>query len=292
MKKLIVPKKNLITRRNLLRAFGIAAPAIITLPRLADAQFNGCPPGFCSPSASLGPCSPTDTFLLMQFDGTNGSNVFPDSSSYAWGNAGLQGSPVLDTSVKQWGTASLNCNAGSATYPVAGGGVGPRWYLGTSWCIEVYVLWASTAPNDEAIIGCWSGIGFGSEYTWMLYTGSGGDAGKLIFFTYDGVVSQVSLVGPVVPGTAAGWQYYCIESNGTKARMYIGSGAGGNATMVASSTPATTQCGNFAAGIGMGAGNEGGGRPFHGHIDSLRFTRNCFRYNTDTSYPVPSGPFT
>lgn len=238
-------------------------------------------------------CAGNTIILQAPFDGTNGSTTIPDVSTYAHGNANIVGAAHLDTAIKlPWSTASLDTTGGGNVNWNASGGIGPWWVLGDTWTIEIFAMWAVPAAQDQGVIGQFEGIGFGGG-NFMLFTGTAGLAGRLRFFIYDGVGFPVDLVFPgTVPGPGAGFQYYCMESNGTKVRVYTGP-VGGNAAMVDSVTPApgSTGCGSSTSDLGVGAGNAGGGRHFSGHIGPLRITRGCAQYDTDGTYPVPSAAF-
>ncbi len=140
---------------------------------------------------------------------------------------------------------------------------------------------------DQAIMGQFTGIGFGTE-SFMFFTEP---TQTLRFFVYDGVGFPINITTATGVFTTSTWYYYCVESDGTKVRMYAGLGSGGTAAVIASQIPTDTNCGSSATNLAVGACNDGIGRPMLGNIDMVRVTKNCFRYGTDSPIPVPTAAF-
>ncbi len=88
--ELIVPNKKLITRRGLLRTIGVAAPALLL--HRAEAQFNGCKPGFCNSNISSAPAGPPVTGLVGWYDSSVFSSLTIDVSNFCNNVADLSGS--------------------------------------------------------------------------------------------------------------------------------------------------------------------------------------------------------
>lgn len=277
---IIVPKKpKLLTRRKLLRSLLIAAPAVITLPRVADAQFGACLPGFCKPPPSSS-CGSNSVVFQSNFDGTNGSTTIPDLSTFLHGNAVCYHGAALDTAVKQWGTASSKFLGGSfPNAPSIEWAASSQWNLGNMWTIEGYTQFNSNA-QDQAPISQWHGA---LSIGWLFRTMP---ANALQFLVSDGVVFTVQIDIPAAYAIGS-FNYYCFESNGTKVRFYI------NGVMVGSQIPSATALGNGLVPLVFGSDGDGGtgGRALTGWNDEWRITAGCARYNTDTSYPVPTAAF-
>jgi hypothetical protein len=97
--------KKLITRRSLLRTAGIAAPALLL--NSAQAQFNGCPPGFCT---HVNACTGTWTpLMLSSLKGWWDASVFASLT--------LSGTDVLAMADQSGLGQNLPWNAGSTTKP-------------------------------------------------------------------------------------------------------------------------------------------------------------------------------
>src|SRR5258708_2558186 len=172
--KIIAPDKKLITRRGLLRAASIAAPAILS--DRAFAQFNGCLPGFCG---AIGPIDPffSNVILMNNFQGANNSVTIPDQGPLLRGNGTIFGNAKLTTAQAQFGVSSLLVPASSSAI---GWGPSASYAIGTSWTIELGVRFNTTGA--QTVGSMWAGGGGGPG--WQVSTGT---SQEVTFFYTDGI---------------------------------------------------------------------------------------------------------
>jgi hypothetical protein len=221
--------------------------------------------------------------LLLHFDGTAGSTVFPDASSNAFtvsiGSAG----PSISTSVVEFGSGSGQfTGAGYLTIPLVAGGPldlgGPAqdftiefWMNPGTQASGTGALWNSPAPNNspmytDATISN-AGI-FTFNYQSTLVSTTGGAAIPLNVWTAIAVVRKSGILTIYVNGIATGTP---VLTAGTPAL-----------------TPGVLNIGTFTNTV-----NE-----YTGFIDELRITKGIARYtanyvpsSTAFGFSIPYDPF-
>jgi hypothetical protein len=221
--------------------------------------------------------------LLAGFD-TNLS----DEGPLAKGAAVVTGGAARTTSSPLVGAGSLLCD---------GSGDHIHWPIDSDlrfnqpsanaavWTIELRVKLTQVGT----IIGSvWGGAGIAG---WFLQAVAGGgfrfysQGGGGAFFDINlGAAGLYSLGDDL---------YICMESNGTKVRLYMAKvGVNANASMIGSATPTTKSLVDNGApydkleiGFGQFAGDAGG------RWDEIRANNETARYNNDAGYVLPEFPF-
>jgi len=216
--------------------------------------------------------------LLTGFeDGADGTTTVVDLSSYHHGAANVRGDAQIDTSQFKYGASSgLFDGSGDALYwPLAS-----EWDLGTTWTIECWVRFNSTA-TQQAILSNYTGVGFGSTNSWLLYTQG---SQKLEFFVYNGFSNTVLIDTATSIFSTGSWYHVAVSSDGTKVRLFL------NGVMVGSQTPTSTACGSHLNPVSVG--NDGiYTRPLNGWVDEVRITKGYSFYSSDSGFTPPTAAF-
>jgi hypothetical protein len=233
----------------------------------------------------------SSVILLVSGIGANGATAFPDLSPLNVGNGTRTGSPTISTTAPITGFSSsivLAGTAGGATdYVIWGNSTIPPSLNTPSdsaamWTIEM--VWKPTAAGS--VLGCgdaWGGVGTFGGFIQNISDGS--------FRCYNGYAAGVN--GWDFSSAASKWavngEYFLVyECNGAKVRLYLGTLAGGTCPMIASTT---TFAGgkNAITGGHYGIGYYGFAGQSAGKFNWFRITR-ATRYNTDTSFAIPTFP--
>ena len=132
--------------------------------------------------------SDSDTLLLLHGDGSNGGTTFSDSGNTNHGNATVIGNTHTDTSVKKFGTASMQFDGSGDSLTFADHA---DWTADNTWTLDVWVyitdlshqnyIFAlgdgSTSNQQYCAIGTDGSMKWqqysSSAYQWNLYTAAG-----------------------------------------------------------------------------------------------------------------------
>jgi hypothetical protein len=250
----------LITRRNLLR---LAAPAII-LPEAAWAQFNGCPPGFCSPPAGgstpTNPCGyplPTMvTNIIGLWDASCSSTVTTTGTPFnvasiadVTGNGNTM-TKYGSTNWPQWSTTAFNGTKGGVgftstdlvglactnPFPMGTGNTLTVWYTGTTTIGFAEPYSRALSYTNLSSVEQWNVRCDNYDYTTMHFDSN-----------------SVSLTSAVVAAASYHRWIFTIKSDGVTTTYVDGV-----------TTTVTNTAGNFTSGGAMHAGSVVGG-PLYGY---------------------------
>jgi hypothetical protein len=225
-----------------------------------------------------------NTVLLLSGDGVDlATGPFTDESAAAHGNATNSAATVKVSTVdKVFGTGSMRFGTGSATSLTYSDHA--DWTLGAgNFTIEMFI------QLDDGATGIFPVTHYnatGNQRAWLIAFG-----GTTFQFqaTASGSVGATVIATETFTPTNGAWYYICAERSGNTFRLYRGT-PGGTASMVASGTNAMTIFDSTAT-LRINGVNGGGGTALGMFIDELRITKNTARYNTNTSYPVPTAAF-
>jgi hypothetical protein len=225
-----------------------------------------------------------NTVLLLSGDGVDlSTGPFTDESAAAHGNATNSAATVKVSTVdKVFGTGSMRFGTGSATSLTYSDHA--DWTLGASdFTIEMFV---QLDDGGTIIFPVSHYNATGNQRAWLISFG-----GTTFQFqaTASGSVAATVIATETFTPTNGAWYYICAERSGNTFRLYRGT-PGGTASMVASGTNSMTIFDSTAT-LRINGVNGGGGTALGMFIDELRITKNTARYNTNTSYPVPTAAF-
>lgn len=243
-------------------------------------HFNGLAgkgPWFAPPSAGApGPSGPSDPYwdnvvFLSSFEGANGSTVVVNDGNGA--NVVARGTGQIKTA-----TAAL----GASAFDVMGFGdafedAGTLANFGTGdFTIELFFRWGNPlmSGNFKCFLGNFS---LGQTGSWGIYT----DSGNRLKFE---VRSQTPIQGTYQFPVGQVWHHVAVSRNGSTARMFLNGVLEGKITNAAWNFQTW---GDFL----IGWNNVGDGDRWDGQLDELRITKGVGRYNSDTSFDVPTEPY-
>ncbi len=218
----------------------------------------------------------TSVVLLLPFDGVDGATATSDLSNSAH-TMSFFGQAQLDTAQQKFGTASLllDGTGDAVTTPDSA-----DWAFGAAaFTVEGFIRPASVT-GVHTVVCQWKAS---ANQSWYLYTNGAS------------LVWQVSTTGAntfvdMSAGTVSinTWQYVCVDFDGSKYRMYLGTT--GTASMIASfSTPRTLF--NATANCAVGADSDNTQFYFNGWIDEVRVTKGVARYASDAGATIPTTAF-
>ena len=208
-----------------------------------------------------------DVSLLLNGNGTNGSQVFTDLSSTpktitAYGNA------QISTAVKKYGVGSMYFDGGNTRLNVT--------------------THANLNLTDDFTIEFWMyPLAAVSAYPVVITTGDGSISLETsIIYNYPNSGINFSVAdGKSITGSAPSennWHHIVVSRQGTTTRMFI-DGVKVGTDITAAYT--FTQSKNWY--IGDRQANAGGANyPFKGYIDDLRITKGIARYTTNFTPPT------
>jgi hypothetical protein len=153
------------------------------------------------------------TVLDMHFDGTNGSTTFPDSSSYAHGNATVTATVTVDTSQSKFGGASgvFNGTSGFLTFPNSS-----DWEFGSGdFTIDWWERRTTTAGGQAT--ACRENIGYpGWLVGWL-----GGSPGHTQFYASStGVGWDIAVAKDFGAVEYNVWHHFAVTRSGTTFRTF------------------------------------------------------------------------
>jgi len=225
-------------------------------------------------------------------DGTNASTTFTDATGKTWtGVGGAQ----LDTSIKQWGTASLSVTGGSdaiTTPHHADFNFGPLDFTVEFWLYPQLIN--STSYFFSNIPNAWNGSGLptGTNLSWVCWTNTAvgeGDS-KLCFSCAVGSTTYKMQDSVTIASLGTGWVKYAIVRDGATLRLYRG--IAGTLTQVASTAIAGAINDNndqvFVTGGNFSGGSIVGNHSACSHLDDIRTQKGVCRYPNGTSVAVES----
>jgi hypothetical protein len=262
-----------------------ALTASFLLAAPAQAQFNGCPPGFCSPKVVAPAGDPyfANVILLLPLDGANGSTSgvgLQDFSSFGQSTGGAGGTSHIDTSTYAFGGSSF----------VNGGLFGTTIYNSSS----VWDTLSTTSANPYTI-EFWGRVtgypvdyrpAFQVSFPDIKFSFGITPAGEMQFFYTTPSSVGVSLTTSGLGLSTNTWYAFAVDKNSSgKIRIYV------DGVMKATSTPADSAMVTFSDGFKIAPANGGSGALWPGWVDEIRITRNIARYNSDAGYTVTTTAF-
>ena len=212
--------------------------------------------------------------LLLNGNGTNGSQVFTDLSSNtkAFTNNGV----TVNTTTKKYGTGSMAFSGSNyltlsnTGYDLLGAG---------GFTVELW-QYQQTTQAWANVVGNWNDNGGATSSWFYMYDGSGkpyfGKKNTLTSGDYQILASTTS-----VPLNT--WFHVAIVKNNNIWTIYL------NGVSIASFT-ATTGLVNSTSPMVIGAQTTTGNYPYTGYIDDLRITKGIARYTTNFTPPTVAFP--
>lgn len=214
--------------------------------------------------------------LLLPLNGANGATTFPDASDAAE-SISAAGAAALSTAQKRFGTASVSLD-GTADYLVADAASSNYDFGGGYFTIECWV-YSEEAGRAQTIIGNYSG-----SNGWRLFKDS---SNRLAWERYLSGSAQSMTSGATTIALNT-WTHVAIarveNDLGTlQQRLFI------DGVYTGGFISGTTNIGNSATILRIGADTVTAGRFFNGYIDDLRVTKGVGRYSED--FTAPASPY-
>lgn len=215
--------------------------------------------------------------LLMGFNGTNGSTTIIDESPIGR-TVTVNGNAQISTAVTPpFGSSSLLLD-GTGDYLSCADSEDFNFGTG-DFTIELFARPAATANTNYLVVH--AGASGNISYTWRLNAANQQDN----VWSVNGS-STFNLVGASGGAPLNTWTHFCFERSGTKLRLYAGG------VMDASSTTILGNAlFNSSAILTIGMRSTSTTSGFNGNLKELRITKGVARYNTDTSFTVPTAAF-
>lgn len=222
----------------------------------------------------------TSTVLLMKFNSSNGSNVFPDNSFIARGNATAVGGAIATTATYKFGTASSRFDGAGDYLTYADSN---DFSFGTGdFTIDTWVQFADAATlatQAQTIASKWDDSA-GTDLGWFLHVEN---SSVTFAYSVDGTAGGSA---PYVIGSysfAVGqWYHIAVDRSVNVVRIYV------NGAMIASYDPGTTNViFNNASVLRIGA-NYTITNYLNGFLDDFRITKGVARYASNSGFTVPS----
>lgn len=215
--------------------------------------------------------------ILLHGDGTNGSNVFVDSSSPAKTVTVGYGTPTNSSTSKKFGAASLYFS-GASSIKVAG--VGGTTFWASDWTVEFAALPGTPTISSAGVFGNRdNSVGpMGGGQLYLNYA-----SGLLTYIGLEvGVSSQWAQmgIGSSTPGFDAArsssgtFNQIAVTKQGLSYTFFL------NGVKVGSATQSVTAMTASSADLYVGAANHNAFYPFYfnGYIDDFRITMDVARY--------------
>jgi hypothetical protein len=202
----------------------------------------------------------------MNFNGSNGSTTFTDSSPLAL-TATAQGSAVVSTTQSKFGGSSLYLDgSGTVTIPY-----NAAFDFGDGdFTIEAWVRPSSPDLNTPYGIVCAGGFSSG----WAAYS-NGGD-----------IQTSLNTGSPSWGGNSLGaspaegvWSHIAFTKQGTLCRCYVNGVLNGTATISGAFNANSEQ-------LTIGSDRSSGGYKFVGYIDDLRIVKGIALYTANFTPPA------
>jgi hypothetical protein len=220
----------------------------------------------------------------LHFDGTNGSTAFTDVTGKVWTRNGTV--TALDTSIKKFGTASLNI--GTSTGGATNNGIN------------------TPASSDfdfgtgEFTVACWCYFSASESYQ-TLFNSNGDDsggiiAGSLIIQTgtaldpivYIGGTSRLASSASATSASEEYWEFCRDKSTGDILRMYRSGVSVGSFDLASISSP-TISGSTYRAAWGAYAN---GHYAMDGYLDDCQVYKGRCLHAGGTTFTPPTSPFT
>jgi len=249
---------------------GLGFPGYIDDVRITNSAVYTA--AFNVPNHQLANFNNTTTTLLLNFDGTNGSTTFVDSSSYGETPTVVGSGAALSTAQFKYGTASLVATATSwISIPSA-----TSLILGANnFTIECwYYPTGSTTGSAIASKGWNGGVGSG----WIFGYNGGSNSLNWYHSTANGAWS----FGPLSMGTPTSntWSHLAVVRNGNVYTTYL------NGVQQATGTSAGTI---YDSGAALTIGGPLSGSGITGYLDDFRIVNGAVVY-TSNFLTLPTQP--
>src|SRR6266404_7032961 len=268
MKLIRLDKPRLLTRRSLLRSTLIAAPAIITLPHVADAQFGACLPGFCGANCIKDP----NIVFLASFEQAQ-------CSSFSYFEQSIIAATVTysavcnDNSASQSDISNLQAEYGASSARSDNTTAGNAPFNSAYWLSDTnatqLTIEYSYYQTNRAVASNYQPFNFttlsSGNFSWIVRH-SGPD--YIFFWSSDGTTFQ-SLTAAGAVGSINTWVKYAVtKDNAGTFRIFV------NGTQVANSTPADS---TFFHGVNpLVINSSAPGQT--AYLDNARITKNLCHY--------------
>lgn len=208
--------------------------------------------------------------LLLNFDGSNNSTTFTDSSVNNHSVSIATGSPVISTTQSKFGGSSLYLNGSSSLYINSNTSFNLTGEI--PYTIEFWMRMESYANYYTTILTRRSGI------NWQYIIGFSDPANRKLYFSaISGTQSQIN-TNEEIP--LQQWVYVAACVKDGQAYLFI------DGELRASGTWNTQPDNSSNFYIGQ---QGSGGEYFNGYIDSLRVTKGAALY-TGSAHPIPNIP--
>jgi hypothetical protein len=159
----------------------------------------------------------SDVFCLLYGDGTNGSTVATDEKGVTWNNNGGSTSYSLDTSIKKFGTASIYCDANTATAnkygDVADTTIGRLG--GSDFCLETQFYADTLYTTNFSPVFMSKRAASNNEFSWYYFNGTLGFAAS-----NDGTNFPFAETVSWTPSTGQ-WYALAVDRNGSNFRFFV-----------------------------------------------------------------------
>lgn len=221
-----------------------------------------------------------NTVLLLAMDGTDGSTTFVDSSPYSKTPSSVNGNSQLDTTVKKFGTASLQLDgtgdyvayANSNDWDPGAGDYTIEFdvYLNENTRLQVPLQWRSGSPSEG----------------WTFFI----DVDNLRFMTWNSTLGGDNVAVDIQHGEVLEtdrWYHIVVTKEGSVWRLFLDgavAAAGTELAQMSSHSEILT--------IGRDTGGEVTTRDLNGYLDNIRITKGVARYVVDgftpptAAYPI------
>jgi len=232
--------------------------------------------GFIEIEDSLGDNNFNNVSLLLHMNGTNGSQIFTDSSVNNL-TVTPNGNVQINSSIFKFANGSAIFD-GNGDYLVISSnsvfGFGTGNFTMEAWVYPtVMSLSDLTTVIDIRTSGGSTGISLFIE-----------SATRKVFF-YDGSLNSVLLTNNTIPLNT--WTHIAVQRTGSAWEVFI-NGIKDSATYTSSGNLGTT----VPCYIGTAVDSPGNSRNFTGYIDEIRITKGIARYSSNFSIPVSPYPET
>jgi hypothetical protein len=201
----------------------------------------------------------SNVVLLLNGDGTNGSNTILDLSSIpkTITNNGTANHPQANTTIKKYGTGSIYFNGSSYL-------TNPSISLSGDFTIECWVYRTSAISGAIVLLGTPSGSG------WIGWQNS------TTFYYEDPGYTAAS--NYTIPDTINTWAHYAVVRSSNVIKVYV-NGVAAAATLSSSTIFTISQI-----------NGKSGSYLFTGYLDDLRVTNGIARYTTNFTPPTQTLP--
>lgn len=233
--------------------------------------------GFTAPTDAF--THDSNTILLLQMDGYDGSTIFRDTAGKGRSRVPMQtnGNAQVDTAQYKFGNASIDFD-GSNSYLTNY----DNWDVTDNWTLEFFVRTDSVSGQYPAIFY------FGNQSTskgWAIEEAPGGNLSFIS--SNDGSSGMTVRMTATSALTASTWHHVAIVVQGTSGEMYVDgtSVATGTVDPIGGDSSSVLRIGGGQG--GLSSGNFGGNTSvvwYSGHLDEIRIS-NTARYTSAFTAP-------